>query len=479
MIRTTLGLVVLTCTVSSLAPSLGAAQDDDPLAAALRPAMSTNPADYPSNVWVTGSLAKVKPDAAPGSVHWAEISAARNEFESFQVHVHATGKPIQLDVAVSDFSGRAGHRIAADPNIQVFRESYSDVRQVSDLNGTPGLIPDALIPVRDSIFHERRNAFPTTVPPGQTRSAWIDVFVPPATPSGYYSATVTVKDEASILARIPVVLKVWDFELPSTATLKSAFGLSYGTLAFAAYKDYEGAGKFPGANGDSELGLALAHSVVARFFLDHRVSISAVAVGPTIPHGDWTTFDKVYGPLLDGDAGTTLKGARLTAMQYPNYAKFDAEDLRDWMSHFRKKHWRPVLFDYVCDEPPSGCTWPQLAQKAASFRLVAPGMPNLVTTNIEFARREGVLDQLDILAVVLNEFFQRDHGDQRSHYDSWLAHPGKELWWYQSCNQHESCGNGASGPKSSTWPSYMIDASPVRNRVFQWLAFLDQVQGEL
>ena len=204
MIRLTLGLVVLACTVSSLAPSLGAAQDDDPLAAALRPAMSTNPADYPSNVWVTGSLAKVKPDAAPGSVHWAEISAARNEFESFQVHVHATGKPIQLDVAVSDFSGRAGHRIAADPNIQVFRESYSDVRQVSDLNGTPGLIPDALIPVRDSIFHERRNAFPTTVPPGQTRSAWIDVFVPPATPSGYYSATVTVKDEAST-ARIVLI----------------------------------------------------------------------------------------------------------------------------------------------------------------------------------------------------------------------------------------------------------------------------------
>ena len=477
MLRRLLGWFVA-CAFGLLAPSSGAPQTNDPLASALRPSISTNPADYPSNVWVTGGLAKVKPDAAPGAVHWAEVSAARNEFESFQVHVRATAQPIQMDLSISDFAGPGGRRIAADPNVRVFRESYSNVRQVSDLNGASGLIPDALIPVRDTIFHELRNAFPTTIPTSQTRSAWVDVFVPPATPSGYYSATVTVKDGAKVLAHIPVVLKVWDFELPSTATLKSAFGLSYGTLATAAYKDYPGAGKFPGANGDSELGLALAHSMVARFFLDHRVSISAAAVNPTVPHGDWDRFDKVYGPLLAGTAGTTLAGARLTTLQYPN-SKFDPEDLRDWVSHFHKKGWLPVLFNYACDEPPSGCTWAQLVQRTASFHLIAPGIPNLVTMDIDTARREGVLDDIDILPVVLNEFFQRDHGSQRPHYDTWLEHPGKELWWYQSCNQHESCSNGHAGPKSSTWPSYMIDATPVRNRVFQWMAFLDKVQGEL
>ena len=471
--------LVVTSTVAALLPCPGPGQDNDPLAANLHPKISSNPADYPSNVWVTGSLAKIGPGATPGSVHWAEISAARNEFESFQVHVRAGDQPIQLEVSVSDFTGVSGQHIPADPNIQVFRESYSNVQQVSDLNGTSGLIPDALVPVRDSTFHELRNAFPVTIPPHQTRSAWIDVFVPPATPSGYYSATVTIKDRGRMTATIPAVLKVWGFELSSTATLKSAFGLSYGTLATAAYKDYAGVGRFPGARGDSELGLALAHAAEATFFLDHRVSISAVAVQSTIPRGDWTKFDKVYGPFLNGTAQTLLRGARLTTMQYSNTSEFDRGDIRDWMAHFRKKGWLPLLFNYVCDEPPAGCNWRQLGQKAASFRAVAPGLKNLVTTNIEFADREKVLDNLDILAVVVNELIQKDKGNQRSRYDAWLTQPGKELWWYQACSQHESCSNGTSGPKSSTWPSYMIDASPVRNRIFQWMAFLYQVQGEL
>jgi hypothetical protein len=471
--------VLVTSTLVALLPCLGPGQDNDPLAPNLRPKISNNPADYPANVWVTGSLAKIGPTATPGSVHWAEISAARNEFESFQVHVRAGDQPMQVEISVSDFTGVSGQHIPANPNIQVFRESYSNVRQVSDLNGKSGLIPDALIPVRDWTFHELRNAFPVTIPPNQTRSAWIDVFVPPATPSGYYSATITVKDSGRVTGTIPAVLKVWGIELPSASTLKSAFGLGYGSLATAAYKDYAGAGRFPGAKGDSELGLALAHAAEAAFFLDHRVSISSVAVQPTVPLGNWSQFDKVYGPLLDGTAQTLLRKARLTAMQYPNTSNFDRGDVRDWMAHFQKKGWSPLLFNYICDEPPVGCNWSQLAQKATSFRAVALGLKNLVTTNIEFAEREKVIDKFDILAVVLNELIQKDKGNQRSRYDAWLAQPGKELWWYQSCNQHESCANGTPGPKSSTWPSYMIDASPVRNRIFQWMAFLYGVQGEL
>jgi hypothetical protein len=461
--------------------SIGAAQDNDPLAPALRPPISTNPSDYPANVWVTGSLAKVQPDTSPGSIHWAEISAARNEFESFQVHVRAGEKPLVLDLAVSDFTSASGGRIPATANVQVFREAYANVKQVSDRNGILGMVPDALIPVRDSTFHELRNAFPDFLAPHQLCSAWIDVFVPPGTPAGYYSATVTVKNVAVEIAKLPVVLKVWNFELPSTATLKSAFSISYGTLAMAAYKDYAGAGRYPGANGDSEVGLALAHSAVAALFLDHRISISGVAVGPTIPNGDWRRFDRIYGPLLDGKAATILRGAKLTEFQYPNSAKFDPADLRDYVKHFQGKNaaWAPALFNYVCDEPPSGCSWAQLAQKAEMFRANAPGMRNLVTTNIDFAIREKVLDKVNVLAVVLNEFFKSDGGSQKSHYDTWLTQAGHELWWYQSCNQHESCYNGTSGPKSSTWPSYMIDASPMRNRIFQWMAFMYHVQGEL
>ncbi len=67
----------------------------------------------------------------------------------------------------------------------------------------------------------------------------------------------------------------------------------------------------------------------------------------------------------------------------------------------------------------------------------------------------------------------------RPDYNTWLQTPGKQIWWYQSCDEHGSCDNGFPGPATSTWPVYTIDASPVRNRIFQWLAYLYDIQGEL
>jgi hypothetical protein len=46
----------------------------------------------------------------PGIDHWARLSAARNEFESFQVHVRADNHPINMTVTLSDF---------VDPNMRL------------------------------------------------------------------------------------------------------------------------------------------------------------------------------------------------------------------------------------------------------------------------------------------------------------------------------------------------------------------------
>jgi hypothetical protein len=473
-------LVAVCCGVAGLSLLASAAEKIDPLDDRFLPAIPANEFRCPANVWVTGSLAKIQPGATPGSAHSADISAARNEFESFQVHVRAEARPIQLNVTVSDYvNPQTGRRILADPNVSVFREAYLKVTTVSDRNGTPGLTPDPLIPARDPYFHEPRNAFPVTVPPNETRSAWIDVFVPRETPAGYYLATVTVNDGAQVLAKIPARLKVWDFELPSTATLKSAFGLGYAGFCDAAYGSHDGCGAYPASRGDAEYGLALMHAAIAAFFLDHRVTISEVVVKPTNPRGMWRQFDAVYGPLLDGRARTTLPGARLTAIDYANGLTLNVDDLEDWMRHFKRMGWLPRLLLYACDEPPAGCRWSDLLSKANAFHGAAPGLPILVTTDIARATQNGVLDAIDILAPVVDYVHPRNGASHRASYDEWLKRPGKELWWYQSCDQHESCDNGDPGPRTSTWPSYMVDASPVRNRVFQWMAWLYGIQGEL
>jgi hypothetical protein len=464
--------------LSCLTAVASMAQPVDPLDQRFFPPIAIDEA-FPSNVWVTGSLAKIGPGATPGRVHWAEISSARNEFESFQVHVHAGPKPVQLNATIGNFvNAQTGGVIESDANVTISREDYLNVTTVSDLNGTPGLTPDALIPARDPYFHQARNAFPVAIPPNETRSIWIDVYVPQKAVSGYYSSTVTLSDGAQLLAKVPVRLKVWNFELPSTATLRSAFGLSFAAFCYAAYGTFEACAKYPGSQ-DATHAVALTHAAIGAFFLDHRVSISAVVVVPTVPRGKWNQFDAVYGPLLNGQAKTILPGAQLSAIEYAKSPTLDVPDLKDWVAHFRAKGWLSRLQVYQCDEPPAGCTWPKLLSGANALRDAAPGVPVLVTTNISLATQNGVLDGIDMLAPVVDHVQPKNAPSQRDSYNEWQSHPGKQLWWYQSCDQYESCQDGTPGPKTSTWPVYTVDGSPVRNRVFQWLAFLYKIQGEL
>lgn len=434
----------------------------------------------PGNVWVTDGLAKVQPDALPGTQHFADLHAARNEYESFQIHVRGEASPLEISVTVSDLVNAGGGRIAATPNVAVLREGYLKVTTLSDLNGISGLVPDPLIPGTDPYFHEKRSGFPMAVPAGETRSVWVDLFVPPKTPSGFYMATATLNDGANVLAKVPVRLAVWSFDLPATATLKSAFGMGYPGFGYAAYGDYNGVSRYPGSGGSSEQALALIHVAVASFFLDHRVTISAVVKQPDVPEGDWRDFDRTYGPLLKGQAKTLAAGASLTSLQYPNGGAEKPADLKDYAKHFGAASWLPRLFVYVCDEPPTAaCPWDALLKSANAVHAAAPGIKTLVTTGIAQATQNGVLGGIDILAPVIDRMHPMDSTSQRDSYNEWLKDPTKELWWYQSCDQHSSCTDGKPGPKTSTWPSYMVDASPVRNRISQWLAYLYGVHGEL
>jgi hypothetical protein len=470
----------------------------DPLDPIYLPNIDMNPAHYLANVWVTHALAKVHTDAMPGTDHWARLAAARNEFESFQVHVRADSRPIAMTVTVSDFVNANArlyppgippgsrtasaladsHRIFAATNVFVHREAYLDIDHVSDLNGTPGVTPDPLIPDEDPYFHQIRNAFPETVPAGEVRSAWIDVLTPDNAPSGYYVATVTVTDAGVTLAKLPVLLKIWDFGIPPTASLATAFGMSWNGLCAQAYQSYFNCGQFPGGGGSPDRGVERTHVLEGEFFLDHRTTISQIVyAGPT--NNDWTHFDSTYGPLMDGSAGTLLRGAKLTNLQYTYGGAPTRPDIQDWVAHFLAKGWDSRLFEYNCDEPPAGCSWGQSLSEADFIHQASPGMATLLTTNIAHATAHGLLDAIDILTPVVDGVHPQGGVSLRPEYDAWLARPNKRLWWYQSCDQHESCANGNPGPADSTWPSYMVDASPVRNRIFQWMAFLYKIQGEL
>ena len=455
-------------------------------------AVSTVRAD-PANtsVWITGPLEKVlQTNTTPGSTQSLQISAARNEFADFQVHALPTANSIQMNVKVGDFTNsQAGYVIPSATNVFLYREAYLNITTLSDQNGTLGVTPDPLIPTVDPYFGQTRNAFPVTVQANQTQSAWIDVLVPATAPSGYYSATITISDGSNVIGQLSVVLKVWAFTLPSTATLKSAFGVSNDPngmciQAYGAGSDYgySECAQYPGSGGNSDTSIELIHRSEAIFALDHRVSISQVVyVGPPAFGDSWPHFVATYGDLLNGTASTLLSGAALTTIQYapPAADQLVASVIQEWVTNFTANNWLGQLFDYTCDEPPNGCTWSTALSNEQAIYSASPDLRTLITTNIANGTQNNVLPDLNIIVPVVNDMEPQGGSNQRSTYDSFLSGANKYLWWYQSCESHGSCSNGTVGPSNSTWPSYMIDATPVRNRIFQWLAFIDSIKAEL
>jgi hypothetical protein len=104
----------------------------------------------------------------------------------------------------------------------------------------------------------------------------------------------------------------------------------------------------------------------------------------------------------------------------------------------------------------------------------------MVTTSIANATANGVSTSINKMVSTVDSMEPMGGVNQRSSYNAWLnSVPGNEVWMYQSCDSHRSCTNGVPGDALSTWPSYMIDATPVRNRIMQWIEWMDNVSGDL
>ena len=150
-------------------------------------------------------------------------------------------------------------------------------------------------------------------------------------------------------------------------------------------------------------------------FLDHRVSLANVVF--TTPYdNDWSSFNKLYGPLLNGTRANTttmLAGARLTNVEFNGGGNATREQ---WVTNFQRQGWMPQLYDYTCDEPPENCNWNDILPKAAANRSVLPPIRTLVTTSIHNAATHNVLPAIDILSPVVDQMDGLGGTNQRSAY---------------------------------------------------------------
>ena len=409
-------------------------------------------------------------DALPGGTA-VEIEAARNEFEGFQIAFAggADGHSVE-SATLSALAGPGGARIAASEAV-IYRVGQYNVPSPSNDEGQAGDWPDPLIPDVDPYFGERRNAFPLNVAANRIGSILIDLHVPTDAAAGHYTGTVQVVTSGGAFT-VPVGLRVFDFELPSTSSLPTMYGIGWDAGCVAHQGSYNGCG------GDA--GVYHYGALYAKSALDHRISLGQVIY--TWPRNDdWSTFETAYGSLLDGSFDGRLAGARMTTLATTARYVADPENsARRWKQHADASGWGATLFEYVCDEPPAGCNWGSIANWAAP--VMRAGVKSLVTTGLPDAERAGVLGSIDLIVPLMNWVRPGGAMGDIPAYDNWIADgAGREMWWYQSCISH-GCGNGCDtshGGGFTGWPSYVIDASAIQARAMEWFTFRNHVSGEL
>ena len=470
-----------------------------PLAASYTPSIDTTCSDsqYAANVWMTDTMQKILQSNTTAATNscYITIYATQGEFADLQVHVVApSGGYSALTVSSSSFvqSSPSSYTIPAPSTssnkIVVYREAYITTTTKSNSGpayyNTTGAFPDALIPTIDPYYHQTTNAFPVAVAANQTQSAWVDIFVPLAAPSGYYLGSITVSNSSTTLATLPVILAVWQWPsaqggyMPTTPTLPSF--MQFGWHNFCAVV----VGTCSDANADSDGGV---------IFMDHR----------------WTMTDPIntinssqYAMLLGG--GTTgvttatsiIPGATTTGVNWRSLTGLWSE--QQFVTDFGSITYpsgstggstpypKTTPFYQTADEPGnSSSAWASLCSAGTAAHAVTPSLATEATTTIAFANTYSGTNCLDIITVNVGTLegngSNNPTGLLRSTYNSWLSHSNPDgikpmLWSYISCYS-TPCGSGYGAPYN--YVNYAIDGRPASNRGMEWMTYFHQQTGEL
>ena len=310
---------------------------------------------------------------------------------------------------------------------------------------------------------------------------------------------------------MPVRMRVLDFELPSTSSLRSAFPVDPNAACVAHTGSICDAA-------DPKAGEL--QYLYGRAALENRVTIpDPLATGPGPPPAggaDSANFERYSLPLITGttvaeeaagcapdpaahEAGCLapprLAGAALTAVEAYGVSRdgetvgFGCADvgsscLADWRGLARRHRFEDRFLLYVCDEPgaESAVLWPLCAQAAANVAASDwPEVPQLVTTWIQEALAFGGADFIDVITVGIDFIADKPDedyaGDRVPAYDGFVSQPGKELWLYTACGSF-GCDDD-QGPAWDGWAGYAIDQPASQSRAVGWLTYLYSSLGEL
>ena len=145
------------------------------------------------------------------------FESAKNEYENAQIIFNPSRDVKSFTVAFSDLV--CGDEIFSKNNIEIYAQKYVNVvsSTPSKVNHPLGEYPDPLIPIENYI-----EANENVATANKNQGLWFTAYVPKETKAGIYTGTCTLTTD-EVVTKIPVSLKVRDFELTDETHLKTIF----------------------------------------------------------------------------------------------------------------------------------------------------------------------------------------------------------------------------------------------------------------
>lgn len=387
-------------------------------------ATAVEPVEYPARslrgglqVMVTNATQKLFPgEGLPGPEHdQFEINAVRNEYAPFQVafYLPDTSDAQKVHIELKDFV--AEESLIKAGNAELLLVETVTIEKPS-MPYPQRVWPDPLPPYRDF-----------TVRPGETRSVWVDLFVPEDTPPGRYTGAVNVVS-GDITRSKQVVLNVASPVIPDKPTLKTAFGLNYPHIAKAHGVE------------EGEPGYDALMDRYYWFHVEHRISPYHIPVD-----------------LFSEEAHEYLDDSRVTFLRAP--FTWDREEMERINRRLVETGWIDKAVFYALDEPEPD-EFPKVAKIGNFLHDINPDLQMLITHGVMPELQEARIDiWCPVIMVTMDPVEIKKLKAEKK--------KGKQFWWYTCI-----------GPK---WEgtTYFIDEHATAPRIHPWMNYIYDVDGIL
>jgi hypothetical protein len=390
-------------------------------------------------VWVAGSLERVRPHDAPGAARVARIAAARNEYAPFQVAIRAGQGGLNGVDARAQIDGAT---------VTLYREHYVEVTKPSPLSVEgKGWYPDALIPFP--------TAAPFSVEEAANRVLWVDVYVPADTVPGVYRGSLTITAEGEPAVATPVELTVWNFTLPDTPSMRSWFGNASRVTAWYGARS----GSPEERLWNERLAAALAAARISPLppsYLYPKVLASGDI--------DASATDAALREFMERYRVTGLTLSLLGADPLGSDRARNERYLRAMYAYLQRNGWEKLAYVYVLDEPNTAEAYDTVRARAKFIHETQPGIKVLCTEQPtpQDPAWGTLVGSVDIW-VPLWPLLEKDDGDAR------LA-AGDEMWSYTAL-----CQNA----KKRITPFWQLDFPLLNYRLPAWMNWRSGMTGLL